>query len=330
MSETGLNKRPIEIAFLIPDQFWSSTITSFAEVFHGMQLNAKLFQNNEFKGINSTFLRCTDEPVNGFSGLNVGTERFDAYPGTHFDVIIVPSVWDLSVKKLELVHDALLWLRQQHDAGCRVIGLVTGVFFLAEAGILDGKQASVHWASKNTFKQRFPKVQISDKSDITQSGHIITTSTTPAIFDVILLIIQHFLGDRSADMASLYFTFRDRDEPVPFFIEPDTKDTVVEAAREYIRMNYTRPIKLQELAQQLNVTQRTLTRRFNAALGETPIAYLLSYRLKIAKNLLKSTDYQVQQIAEQTGHASATVFCRNFKSMFGCSPKEYRKDMNQP
>ena len=292
-------QRAIEIAYLIPDQFWSSTISSMVEVFHGMTLTPKLFQSSEFRGFNTTLLRCTRAKVSGFSGLRFDTEHFASRAGRkRFDVVIVPSVWGLSMDSLERARPALAWL---------------------------GREATIHWASANLFRQRYPGVKVSPKIQMIESDNIITTSTTPATFDALLLLIQRFLGDRSAEFASHYFTIRDKDAPLPVFLEPSCNDKLVDAARDRIRLSYAQELSLDELARQFNVTSRTLSRRFVSATGLTPMHYLSKQRLEIARRLLQSTDLQIQQVAEQAGFASATVFCRNFKQAFAQTPREYRQ-----
>jgi len=321
-------QRAVEIAYLIPDQFWSSTISSTVEVFHGMTLSPRLFQSNEFRGFNTTFLRCTRARVTGFSGLRFDTEYFASTAGQQrFDVLIVPSVWGLSLDSLERARPALAWLKAQHAQGCVVVELVTGVLFLAEAGILDGREATIHWASANLFRQRYPEVKVSPKIQMVESDNIITTSTTPATFEALLLVIQRFLGDRSAEFASHYFTIRDKDATLPAFLEPSCNDRLVDAARDCIRLNFARELSLAELARQFNVTPRTLVRRFLSATGLTPMQYLGKHRLEIARRLLQSTDLQIQQVAEQAGFASATVFGRCFKRAFAQTPRAYRQSL---
>lgn len=326
-STTATNQRAVEVAYLIPDQFWSSTISSMAEVFHGMELNSRVFQNSVFRGFKTTFLRCTREPVTGFSGLRFDTRYFADSDQRKFDVIVLPSVWGLSMENLECTRPALEWLRQQHAQGSIVVGLVTGVFYLAEAGLLSNREATIHWASENIFRQRYPTVRVNSKIQMVEADRIITTSTTPATFDATLLLIQHFLGDRSAELASHYFTIRDKDSPLPGFLEPSCNDTLIDAARDEIRLGFTEKLSLESLAKQLNVTPRTLSRRFLSATGMTPIRYLTRHRLLIARRLLQSTDLQIQQIAEQTGFASSTVFGRTFSKVYSQTPSEYRNSL---
>jgi transcriptional regulator GlxA family with amidase domain len=321
--------RSVEIAYLIPDQFWSSTVTSAVEVFHGMQLNSKHFQTKEFKGFEISFLRCTEREVTGFSGIPLDTKYFDS-PSINekrFDAVIIPSVWDLSMENLLEAKDALIWLKKQHQQGSIIAGLVTGVFYLAEAGLLDQREATVHWASVNIFKQRYPQIKVTPQLQMIESDNVITTSSTPATFDVALLILQRFLGDRSAEYASHYFTIKDKEAALPAFLEPSCNDALVDAARDKIRMNFSEEFTLESLARLFNVTPRTLSRRFVSATGISPIHYLLKHRLNVARNLLQSTDLQIQQVAEQTGFGSATVFCRNFKKEFNQTPRDYRSSL---
>jgi transcriptional regulator GlxA family with amidase domain len=231
------------------------------------------------------------------------------------------------MENLECTRPALEWLRQQHAQGSIVVGLVTGVFYLAEAGLLSNREATIHWASENIFRQRYPTVRVNSKIQMVEADRIITTSTTPATFDATLLLIQHFLGDRSAELASHYFTIRDKDSPLPGFLEPSCNDTLIDAARDEIRLGFTEKLSLESLAKQLNVTPRTLSRRFLSATGMTPIRYLTRHRLLIARRLLQSTDLQIQQIAEQTGFASSTVFGRTFSKVYSQTPSEYRNSL---
>lgn len=322
-------QRSVQIAYLIPDQFWSSTVTSAVEVFHGMELNSKAFQNSEYRGFDIHFLRCTEREVSGFTGLSIPTQHFTekAVSNVHFDVIIVPSVWDLSVENLKEAQPALEWLNTQHQQGSIVAGIVTGVFYLAEAGLLDNREATIHWASINIFKQRYPKIKVTPQLQMIESNRVITTSSTPATFDLALLILQRFFGDRSAEFASHYFTIKDKETPLPSFLEPSCNDALVDAARDKIRMSYSEEISLEELASLFNVTPRTLSRRFVSATGVSPIHYLTRHRLNVARNLLQSTDLQIQQIAEQSGFGSATVFCRNFKKEYSQTPREFRASL---
>lgn len=318
--------RNVKIAYLIPDQYWSATVTGATEVLYGMQLNAKAFQSTAYQGFEISLLRTTRKNPTGFSGLTLPTQYFGdpAVCNERYDAIVIPSVWNLSMNNLRESHKALDWLKQQHDNGCIVAGLVTGVFYLAEAGLLDGCEATIHWASINIFKQRYPKVKVNPQAKLIQSGRVISTSTTQATFDLTLLLIQRFLGDRAAEYASHYFAIRDQSAPLPEFLEPTTHDTLVDAVRDKIRTAYTEELSLDDLANQCNVTPRTLTRRFVSATGTTPIQYLIKQRLAVARQLLQTTDLQIQQIAEQSGFQSATVFGRSFKQEFDLTPRAFR------
>lgn len=325
-------QRTIEIAFLIPDQSWIGTVISPAEIFQGMAINDVVFQNSQYRGIETCFIRCSWNKVSGFSGLPIETVYLGDSRAQHktFDAVIVPSVWDLSADNLTRTPQALDWLRSQHAGGAIVAGLVTGVFFLAEAGLLNEREATIHWASVNLFRQRYPRVSVSPQLQMVEADNIITTSSTPATFDVVLMLIQRFLGDRSAEFASHYFRIRDKDAPLPRFLEPSSNDTLVDAARDVMRLHYAEPLSLAGLADQLNVTPRTLTRRFVQATGLSPIQYLTRQRLNAGRRLLQSTDLQIQQIAEQCGFASSTVFCRNFKQAFKETPRECRRAIPGP
>ncbi len=323
-------QRAVKIAYLLPDQFWSSTVVAGVEIFHGMALHTTAFQSKAYRGFDVSLLRTTHKKPTGFSGLPLDTQHFakPSIKDERFDAIIIPGVWNLSMENLRESRKALAWLRQQHQQGCIIAGMVTGVFYLAEAGLLDGREATIHWASVNIFQQRYPKIKITPQLQLIESDNIISTSTTPATFDLTLMLIQRFLGDRAAEYAAHYFAIRDKDSPLPEFLEPTSHDALVDAVRDKIRMNYAEELTLENLAAELNVTSRTLSRRFVSATGMSPIHYLNKQRLNIARRLLQSTDLQIQLIAEQSGFASATVFGRNFKLEFGQTPRGFRDGLS--
>ena len=315
-------QRALDIAYLIPDEYWSSTVTGVVEIFHAMQRNVSAFQNTGFRGVAVTFLRGSRKLVHGFSGFSIDTLYFQhpSVKDKFFDAVIVPSVWNLSVDNLKESSRALSWLKDQHQRGSLVVGLVTGVFYLAEAGLLHEREATIHWASVNIFRQRYPTVKLTPNLQMVEADRVITAATTPATFDVAILIIQRFMGDRTAEYVSHYFTIRGKDAPLPTFLESSSHDSLVDACRDKMRMNLTENWSLETLARQFSVTPRTLSRRFAKATGLSPILYLTKQRLNMARNLLRSTSLQVQEVAEQSGFCSTTVFCRNFKKEFSQTP----------
>ncbi len=317
----------VHLAYLIPEQFWMSTVTSAAEVFHAMALQPGAYRSRGASRIEAHFLRTNPEPPHGFSGLQLETRYFDepALRQQRFDVVMVPSVWNLSPANLERSSPALDWLRQQHAAGAVIVGLVTGAFFLAEAGLLDGCVATTHWASASHFRQRYPAVQLNEKLQITEADGIYCTSHSMATQDMAILLVQRFLGEEAAHYAATFFGLRDETRPLPEFLEPTTSDALVDAVRDRLKMNYRDSFSLRDLATQYNVSPRTLSRRFQAATGLGPMQYLLRHRLHVATRLLGSTTLAVEQVALQSGFQSATVFGRNFRREYGVSPRDYRK-----
>lgn len=196
------------------------------------------------------------------------------------DLVIVPAWNDPQRPAPPALTDAL---RRAHERGAQVVGLCLGAFVLGDAGLLDGRQATTHWACRELFAQRFPKADFRPDVLYVDDGGVITSAGTVAAIDCCLnLVRQRHGADVANRVARLLVTPPHRqggqaqfiEQPVPELPSENRMPGVLEWARERL----AEPLSLDILADVAHMSRRTFTRRFREATGTTVIKWLAGER----------------------------------------------------
>jgi len=244
------------------------------------------------------------------------------------NILIVPTIGGPIQQALDNNPELIQLLRKAHIAGWTIAGNCTGNFFLAEAGILDGKSATTHWGFEAEFKQRFPLVKIQAEQLITRDGNIFCAGGGIAWFDLGLHIIERCVDFETAMQTAKAFVidYR-RDSQLSYslmLIAKPHQDDLVHQIQAQIEQDCTVSLSIDVLAEQYNVSQRTLIRRFNKALDMPPNTYLQSVRIERARKMLEESDFNVDTVMNKIGYEDASSFRRLFKKKTGVTPTEYR------
>jgi transcriptional regulator GlxA family with amidase domain len=244
------------------------------------------------------------------------------------NILIVPTIGGPIQQTLDNNPELIQLLRKAHIAGWTIAGNCTGNFFLAEAGILDGKSATTHWGFEAEFKQRFPQVKLQAEQLITRDGNIFCAGGGIAWFDLGLHIIERCVDFETAMQTAKAFVidYR-RDSQLSYslmLISKPHQDDLVHQIQAQIEQDCTISLSIEDLAEQYNVSQRTLIRRFNKALDMPPNTYLQSVRIERARKMLEESDFNVDTVMNKIGYEDASSFRRLFKKKTGVTPTEYR------
>lgn len=244
------------------------------------------------------------------------------------NILIVPTIGGPIQQSLENNSALIQLLRKADNAGWTIAGNCTGNFFLAEAGILDGKSATTHWGFETEFKQRFPQVKLQADQLITRDENIFCAGGGIAWFDLGLHIIERYVDFETAMQTAKAFVidYR-RDSQLSYSLMRIAKphqDELVNNIQALIEQDCTISLSIDELAKQNNVSPRTLIRRFNSALGMPPNTYLQSVRIERARKMLEESDFNIDTIMIKIGYEDASSFRRLFKKKTGLTPTEYR------
>jgi transcriptional regulator GlxA family with amidase domain len=253
------------------------------------------------------------------------------------DIVIVP---DLGIARDEDTRnrwpDVAAWLRLQHAQGALVCSVCTGSLLLAEAGLLDGEEATCHWAASDQIRSRYPAVRLRPERVLVASGvehRLVTSGGNASWTDLALYIVARFCGEDEARRTAKLFLFGDRSNgQAPFAARvrpPQHDDAAITAAQVWIADNYAAPNPVAGMTTASGLAVRTFKRRFEAATGYTPLDYVQSLRMEEAKQMLEASDTAIDAVAEEVGYAEPAAFRRLFKRSTGIAPLQYRQRFQQ-
>ncbi|MEU4349852.1 helix-turn-helix domain-containing protein [Streptomyces sp. NPDC023838] len=212
--------------------------------------------------------------------------------------------------------------------GRRITSICSGAFVLAEAGLLDGRSATTYWELADELRRRYPALDLKGDVLYVEDGGIMTSSGYAAGIDMCLHIIRSDYGAAVANQvarAALVAPVRPGGQ-TQFTQTPLPAERGVACAdtRGWAMRNLDKPLTLTDLARHAGVSVRTLTRRFHAESGVSPLQWLLHQRIERAKELLETTTLAMDQIAEASGLGSADSLRAHLVRRTGLTPSSYR------
>jgi len=244
------------------------------------------------------------------------------------DIIIVPSLWRNPRPVLKSHQKLIAWLNTCWQQGSTLIGVGTGVCFLAESGLLDNHSATTHWHYVEQFKRDYPQVDLKPDFFITQSERIYCAASLNALADIIVHLIAQHYGKAAAQNVERNFSHEIRK---PYeeqrYLEGSGDrhaDELIAEIQFWLRTNLNSELTLIEIAEQFGMSQRSFTRRFKAATGVRATQYWQQLRIETAKELLASSNLTIQEIADQVGYQDQGHLTRLFKHNLNLTPKAYR------
>ncbi|RCG16119.1 helix-turn-helix domain-containing protein [Streptomyces diacarni] len=229
---------------------------------------------------------------------------------------------------------ALEALRRAHEEGARVIGLCTGAFVLAAAGLLDGRPATTHWMYAPTLAKRYPAVHVDPRELFVDDGDILTSAGTAAGIDLCLHVVRTDHGAEAAGALARRLVIPPRrgngqeagghprhlDRSLPEEIGADPLAEVVAWALEHLHEQFD----VETLAARAYMSRRTFDRRFRSLTGSAPLQWLITQRVLQAQRLLETSDYSVDEVAGRCGFRSPVALRGHFRRQLGASPAAYR------
>lgn len=248
------------------------------------------------------------------------------------DIVIVPSWHSPNEKNYRAPPEALLKaLRAAHKRGARIVGLCVGAFVLAEAGLLDGRPATTHWALVPTFARRYPQVELRPDVLYVDDGDVLTSAGTAAGIDCCLHLLRTDHGAEVANhMARRMVVAPHRQGGQAQYVEQllpaSGADHRLADVLAWVQKHLNRPHSLDELAHRALLSRRTFTRHFRQVTGTTVGQWLLNQRLALAQRQLESTSRSIEQIAVDAGFGTAGSLRQHFAASLNTSPSTYRRE----
>lgn len=220
------------------------------------------------------------------------------------------------------------WLRALDRRGSVLGAVDTGSFLLASAGLLDCTPAVLHWESASAFRELFPDIAICERPYACQ-GRRLLCGGGAAVFAMMLALVEqrHGRGLRDAIAERLMLPRFEPSSPAEtpeWETRPRVTDVDVQRALDLMRRHVEPRQRISDLARAVGIPRRTLERKFQSTLGQSPNHFYQLVRLEHARGLLRHCDLTVQEIAIASGFTSLAHFCRAYKARFSLTPSKDR------
>lgn len=316
------------ISILATDKVFASTLMQAKDFFHLAALRHSLQLDQGLKPAFDILLCSPDgQPVDTFSGVRVDV---DGGLGDT-DVIILPAFWESFEKLLERYPQVVPWLRAQHARGAVFCGEASGVFWLAEAGLLDDREATTYWRFFDSFSQRFPKVKLNTDKHLTDAGNLYCAAGMTSASDLYIHLIERFCGLRVAQGVARDILFEVQRNYSPgrigFGGQKLHHDPAILQIQHWLEDHYSEKFRFEDVARDHGMSIRNFMRRFHTATGDKPLHYLQRLRIETARGLLSTTRRSVKAISYEVGYDDASFFARLFRQHTGLTPHAYRQQL---
>jgi transcriptional regulator GlxA family with amidase domain len=322
-------KRILDVCVVLMDDGYASTALMPIEVFHSA---GALWR--ELKGetpeprfrvvtasitggcVRSPYGGMTMQPQHGIQDVN------------HADIVVVPTS-GLSLDDKLIENSAILpWLRTHYEAGAYVAGVCMGAAYIAEAGLLDGRRATTHWAVAGDLQRRWPKVLWQSDFMLTEDHRVLCSGGVTAAADVSLYLVEKLCGHEVAvQTAKALLLTMPRTHQSGYAVlplSPPHGDDHIRNVEEMIQARFSKPLPSEQMAELAGMSERTFLRRFKAATGQAPAVYLQTVRMEAAKVMLELAAVSVQAVSLKVGYEDVSFFRAVFKRATGMTPGDYR------
>lgn len=271
------------------------------------------------------------------SGLSITAHR-TVEEVRHTDMVIIPSVMVAGSEwKVGRYPTVVEWLSKMHARGAMLCSACSGVLLLAETGLLDGREATIHWAYGQTFRRNFPNVVPRLEKTLVVSGdrgELVMSGASASWHDLVLYLIARKIGPAAAQAITKFMLLQwhvDGQAPYAVFDAPmDHGDAAVLDAQYWLGDHYSVASPVEEMVNRSGLPGRTFKRRFKKATGYTPISYVQHLRVEEAKRRLERTDEPIDRITWAVGYEDPAFFRRLFKRITRITPGAYRRRFQLP
>jgi len=324
MSEDFPVKR---VAVLATDDVYGGNLMSCRDILHGIQFRAQRLPGPDLE---FALLSPTGDSVRSYSGAEIGCDG--ALDDSEWDVVILPHVWSRQDKLQTLSPAITRWLKPHLEQRKLTLAMGCGVYWIAELGYLNGREATTYWRQHDNFTEWFPEVKWQKDKVITESENIYCAAGGNSMADLMLNLAIRMFGDSVARGISRDILFDIRRSydfaPLRMSSQRSHGDRLIEQVQAWLESRYSEEVRLADVAQSHGMSLRNFARRFSAATGEKPLAYLQRIRLEAARDLLVHSDKSIKHISLDVGYSDSSYFCRLFRTQVGHTPAAYRKQFS--
>lgn len=222
------------------------------------------------------------------------------------------------------------WVRRIAPHARRLVTACIGTYVLAEAGLLDGRRATTHWAACDDFRQRYPDVELDPEPIFIKDGKFYSSAGVTSILDLMLALVEEDYGSELALRVaqSMVMFLRRPANQAQFSTQLNgsmADDRKIRAVMAYVAEHPDRDLSVEVLAQMAKMSPRNFTRVFTREAGVTPGKFVEQSRLESARGRLEQSKMPINQVASQCGYRTADGMRVAFDRNLGVGPSEYRR-----
>jgi transcriptional regulator GlxA family with amidase domain len=271
-------------------------------------------------------ISATPHMIKSSSGVQVvPTTRLGA-PDRFDYIAVVGGLLDIEDP---LDADTIAFLNEASRQKVPIIGVCTGSFILADAGLLRGRLACVSWLHHEEFKARFSKNRLTSQRLYVEDKGIITCAGGSAVADMAAFLVKRHVGETAERNALEILQVERRREGdelqtrMPIAL-PMHNDTRIKASLLYMEQNIDEKVGIERIAENVGLSRRQLERLFHEKTGTSPGAAYMKIRMHKARFLVERTSKPLIEIALDVGFENSSHFCRKFRESFGVTPTKLR------
>ncbi|MET0219174.1 MAG: GlxA family transcriptional regulator [Tardiphaga sp.] len=264
-------------------------------------------------------------PVPSSSGMKVDTLPLG---DPAYDTVIVGSLTDFNIPAASAA--MIAFVRQAATISRRIASICSGAFTLAEAGLLDGRRATMHWAHAASFRARFPKVKTEEDRIFINDGSVWTSAGMTAGVDLVLALIETDLGAAAAKTAARLLVMNQRrlggQKQHSELLEMTPKSDRIASVITHVRENLRSALSVEELANVARLSPRQFSRAFFTETGQSPAKAVEQIRVEAASLMIEDGRHAIDEIAREAGFADRERMRRAFMRTFGRPPQTLRRE----
>lgn len=271
-------------------------------------------------------------PFHASNGVTITPDAsFDTCP--HPDVICVTDLMIPPGEPLGALYEPeVAWMNQAWTAGATLCSSCSGALLLARTGLLEGQDATSHWAYCDLLAREYPRTRWHAERGLVVAGpeqRLVMAGSGVAWHMLVLALIARFASPEDA-MQVARINLLDMNETSPLAYASLTRggradDPLVARCQLWAGSNYRVESPVAQMVALSGLPERTFKRRFTLATGMNPLEYVHTLRLEEAKQMLESTDLPVEAIAVEVGYQDASFFGRLFRRKVALTPAQYRR-----
>jgi transcriptional regulator GlxA family with amidase domain len=328
-----MTNRPITVALLAAPGVTAATLFGFHDFFCGVHRDWSMVHGGHAQSPFRSIIVSRDGlPLEGANGVRIVPEAsFDACGSP--DVVCVTDIAVPPGEPLGGSYDAEVdWLRERHAQGSILASSCSGAVLLARTGLLEGLDATSHWAYCDALKREYPGTRWFPERGLLFAGagqRIVMAGSGIAWHQLVMALISRFAGAEAAmQVARINLIDWTATSPIAYASlrhGAQSGDPAVAAAQAWAAEHYRHEAPVAQMVAISGLAERSFKRRFAQATGMSPLDYVQHLRLEEAKQMLESRDDSIEAIAFEVGYRDASFFNRLFRRKVMMSPTQYRR-----